>query len=97
MRATRGYLAGLGTTGALVAAIGCTFAVVSGVVAVRGWPGAQLGLQSSTLDGGGSGGAGGAASAASTGLGGGLFSTPGAPATRRPMSSTSNAHRDRNG
>src|SRR5215218_10276129 len=38
MRATKGYVAGVGTTGALVGAIGCAFAVLSTVVAVQGWP-----------------------------------------------------------
>jgi hypothetical protein len=38
MRATKGYVAGVGTTGALVGAIGCAFAVMSAVVAVHGWP-----------------------------------------------------------
>jgi len=38
MRATKGYMAGVGTTGALVGAIGCAFAVLSTVVAVQGWP-----------------------------------------------------------
>ncbi|HKG03732.1 MAG TPA: hypothetical protein VKB03_11150 [Conexibacter sp.] len=38
MRATKGYVAGVGTTGALMGAIGCAFAVLSTVVAVQGWP-----------------------------------------------------------
>jgi hypothetical protein len=38
MRATKGYVAGVGTTSALVGAIGCAFAVMSAVVAVQGWP-----------------------------------------------------------
>jgi hypothetical protein len=38
MRATKGYVAGVGTTSALVGAIGCAFAVMSAVVAVHGWP-----------------------------------------------------------
>ncbi len=38
MRASKGYVAGVGTTGALVGAIGCAFAVLSTVVAVQGWP-----------------------------------------------------------
>ena len=38
MRATKGYVAGVGTTSALVGAIGCAFAVLSAVVAVHGWP-----------------------------------------------------------
>jgi hypothetical protein len=38
MRATKGYVTGVGTTSALVGAIGCAFAVMSAVVAVHGWP-----------------------------------------------------------
>jgi len=38
MRATKGYVAGAGTTSALVGAIGCAFALLSAVVAVHGWP-----------------------------------------------------------
>jgi len=38
MRATKGYVAGVGTTSALVGAIGCAFVVLSAVVAVHGWP-----------------------------------------------------------
>jgi hypothetical protein len=38
MRATKGYVAGVGTTSALVGAIGCAFAVLSAIVAVQGWP-----------------------------------------------------------
>jgi hypothetical protein len=51
MRATKGYLAGLGTTSALVAAIACAFTILSAVVAVRGWTGAPSAPPVSTLDG----------------------------------------------
>jgi len=52
MRATsRGYIAGVGTTGALVAAAVCAFVVVSAIVAFEGWPEVRLGLHPATLDG----------------------------------------------
>ncbi len=51
MRATKGYVAGVGTTTALVAAIACAFAVLSAVVAVRGWSGTLSSPQVATLDG----------------------------------------------
>ena len=38
MRATKGYVAGVGTTSALIGAIGCAFALLTAVVAVHGWP-----------------------------------------------------------
>jgi hypothetical protein len=38
MRATKGYVAGVGTSSALVGAIGCAFALLTTVVAVQGWP-----------------------------------------------------------
>jgi trimeric autotransporter adhesin len=38
MRATEGYVAGVGTTSALMGAIGCAFALLTTVVAVHGWP-----------------------------------------------------------
>jgi hypothetical protein len=50
MRATKGYVAGVGTTGALVGAIGCAFAVLSTVVAVQGWPLALTAPSVATLD-----------------------------------------------
>lgn len=53
MRATKGYLAGLGTTSALIAAIACAFAILSAVVAVRGWTGALAAPPVPTLEGGG--------------------------------------------
>jgi hypothetical protein len=40
MRTTRAFLAGLGTTGSLVAAAACVFLIASAVIAFRGWPGA---------------------------------------------------------
>lgn len=52
MRATKGYVAGLGTTSALVAAIACAFAVVSAVVAVQGWTGTLASPGVQTLDAG---------------------------------------------
>lgn len=53
MRATRSYVAGVGTTGALLGAIGCAFAILSAVVAVHGWS-LRLGApEVATLDGGG--------------------------------------------
>jgi hypothetical protein len=42
MRTTRAFLAGLGTTGSLVAAAACVFLIASAVIAFRGWPGAGL-------------------------------------------------------
>jgi hypothetical protein len=53
MRATKGYLAGMGTTTALIGAIGCAFAILSAAVAVHGLPltlGDGMGVV--TLDGG---------------------------------------------
>ncbi|HEX7290445.1 MAG TPA: hypothetical protein VF250_04880, partial [Conexibacter sp.] len=50
MRATKGYVAGAGTTGALIGAIGCAFAVLSAVVAVHGWPLELNGPGTSTVD-----------------------------------------------
>ena len=53
MRATKGYVAGVGTTSALLGAIGCAFAILSAVVAVHGWP-LTLGSPGvATVDGGG--------------------------------------------
>src|SRR3954452_20395235 len=43
MRTTRAFIAGLGTTGSLVAAAVCLLVVVGAVVAFNGWPGAGLG------------------------------------------------------
>ena len=43
MRATRAYIAGIGTTGSLVAAAICTLIVVGAIVAFNGWPGSGLG------------------------------------------------------
>ena len=42
MRAYRAYIAGVGTTGVLVASAVLLFAVVSTLVAFRGWPGSDL-------------------------------------------------------
>jgi hypothetical protein len=39
MRNTRALIAGLGTTGSLVAAAACVFLVTSAVIAFKGWPG----------------------------------------------------------
>jgi hypothetical protein len=50
MRASKGYVAGVGTTGALVGAIGCAFAVLSTVVAVQGWPLALSAPSMATLE-----------------------------------------------
>ncbi|MDO8199270.1 hypothetical protein, partial [Conexibacter sp. CPCC 205762] len=38
MRATRAYIAGIGTTGALLAAAACIFAIASAIVAYSAWP-----------------------------------------------------------
>ena len=43
MRADRAYIAGLGTTGVLVASALLLLAVVSALVAFRGWPGTDVG------------------------------------------------------
>ncbi|HET6449611.1 MAG TPA: hypothetical protein VFG31_10940 [Conexibacter sp.] len=51
MRATKGYVAGVGTTSALVGAIGCAFAVMSAVVAVHGWPLRLSSPSMTTVDG----------------------------------------------
>lgn len=40
MRTTRAFIAGVGTTGSLVAAAACVFLVTSAVIAFNGWPGA---------------------------------------------------------
>ena len=40
MHTTRAFIAGLGTTGSLVAAAACAFLVASAVIAFNGWPGA---------------------------------------------------------
>jgi hypothetical protein len=40
MRTTRALLAGLGTTGSMVAAAACVFLVAGAVIAFNGWPGA---------------------------------------------------------
>jgi hypothetical protein len=40
MRTTRAFIAGVGTTGSLVAAAACVFIVTSAVIAFNGWPGA---------------------------------------------------------
>ena len=40
MRTTRAFIAGIGTTGSLVAATACVFLVASAVIAFNGWPGA---------------------------------------------------------
>ncbi|HZV75590.1 MAG TPA: hypothetical protein VFF79_17910 [Conexibacter sp.] len=58
MRATKGYVAGVGTTSALIGAIGCAFAIVSAVVAVHGWPLALSTPSVATLDGRGAAAAG---------------------------------------
>src|SRR5215208_2440502 len=42
MRTTRAFIAGLGTTGSLVAAAICLLIVVGAVVAFNGWPGTGL-------------------------------------------------------
>ncbi len=39
MRTTRAFIAGIGTTGSLVAAAACVFLVASAVIAFKGWPG----------------------------------------------------------
>src|SRR3954451_18913235 len=49
MRATRATIAGLGTSGSLVAAAVCVFIVASAVIAFRGWPGFGLGDKISSL------------------------------------------------
>jgi hypothetical protein len=38
MRTTRALIAGIGTTGSLVAAAACVFVVASAVIAFKGWP-----------------------------------------------------------
>ncbi|MDX6697117.1 MAG: hypothetical protein QOE65_514 [Solirubrobacteraceae bacterium] len=38
MRTTRAFIAGVGTTGSLVAAAACVFLVASAVIAFNGWP-----------------------------------------------------------
>ena len=43
MRTTRALIAGFGTTGTLVAAVACVFAVASAVVAFNGWPNLGIG------------------------------------------------------
>lgn len=40
MRATRAYLAGLGTAGSIVVGAALAFVLASAVVAFHGWPGA---------------------------------------------------------
>ena len=50
MRATRGYAAGIGTTAALIGAIGCAFAVLSAIVAVHGFGLATASPDVATLD-----------------------------------------------
>ena len=42
MRTTRAFIAGVGTTGSLVAATACVFLVASAVIAFNGWPGSGL-------------------------------------------------------
>ncbi|MBV9473991.1 MAG: hypothetical protein JO206_13560 [Solirubrobacterales bacterium] len=56
MRATRAYLAGLGTTGSLLGAAALLFFLASGFVAFHGWPqaGAQAAPGAVTLGGGSS-------------------------------------------
>jgi hypothetical protein len=39
MRTTRAFIAGVGTTGSLLAAAACVFLVASAVIAFNGWPG----------------------------------------------------------
>jgi hypothetical protein len=39
MRSTRAVIAGLGTTGSMLAAAACVFLVASAVIAFKGWPG----------------------------------------------------------
>jgi len=42
MRNTRALIAGLGTSGSLVAAAACAFLVASAVIAFKGWPGTGI-------------------------------------------------------
>src|SRR5437867_1631072 len=42
MRTTRALIAGLGTTGSLVAAVACVALIASAVIAFKGWPGTGL-------------------------------------------------------
>ncbi len=56
VRATKGYVAGVGTTSALIGAIGCAFAVLSAVVAVHGWPLTLQAPDASTVEDRGTGG-----------------------------------------
>lgn len=53
MRTRKAFIAGLGTTGALMAAMACTFAIVSSIVAFEGWPSLHLGRSATTLEDGG--------------------------------------------
>ncbi len=53
MRTRKAFIAGFGTTGALMAATVCMFAVVSAIVAFEGWPSVQVGRPATTLDDGG--------------------------------------------
>lgn len=43
MRTTRAFIAGLGTTGSLLAATACAFLLTSALVAFNGWPGGGIG------------------------------------------------------
>lgn len=50
MRTRKAFIAGLGTTGALMAAMVCMFAIVSAIVAFEGWPSLHLGRSATTLE-----------------------------------------------
>ncbi|MDW5598488.1 hypothetical protein VSS74_29275, partial [Conexibacter stalactiti] len=47
---TRAYIAGLGTTGALLAAAACLFVIASAVVAFDAWPGSHVAQRSSSVE-----------------------------------------------
>lgn len=51
MRTRKAFIAGFGTTGALMAATVCMFTVVSAIVAFEGWPSLHLGRPITTLEG----------------------------------------------
>jgi hypothetical protein len=42
MRTTRAFIAGLGTSGSLVAAAGCLFLMASALIVFKGWPGGGI-------------------------------------------------------
>ncbi|MGB2711627.1 MAG: hypothetical protein WBC33_08925, partial [Conexibacter sp.] len=49
MRTRKAFIAGVGTTGALVAATICTFLIVSAIVAFEGWPSLHLSRDAATV------------------------------------------------